>query len=209
MRHIGPIWLKDNSSSLEIKSSHNGQLANYRKRLSPLVGGLRWTLSRSRLQPNLVQNLPLIGGLCLAADFDQMWFKMCPSSEDFVTLWTFDQMWSEMYPSLEDFLTPRTLFSYGLTYAAAQKNDNHIREVGVNQWYPVSFDVDRSYEDQKPPDSVRVIEPKTEKMTHITYTRRRKTNENDTPHKQQSMPNDAALYIDVIGNGFIAFTWTI
>ena len=29
--------------------------------------------------------MPLVGGLCLTADFDQMWSKLCPSSEDFVT----------------------------------------------------------------------------------------------------------------------------
>ena len=29
--------------------------------------------------------MPLVGGLCLTADFDQMWPKMCPSLEDFVT----------------------------------------------------------------------------------------------------------------------------
>jgi hypothetical protein len=44
-------------------------------------------------------------------------------------------------------------------------------------------------------------------MTHITYTMRRKTN--DALCKQQSMPNDAALYINGIGYRFIAFTWTI
>ncbi len=44
----------------------------------------RRTLSRSGLQPNVAQNVPLIGGLCHAADFDQMWPKMCPLLEDFV-----------------------------------------------------------------------------------------------------------------------------
>jgi hypothetical protein len=29
--------------------------------------------------------MPLVGGLCLTADFDKMWPKMCPSLEDFVT----------------------------------------------------------------------------------------------------------------------------
>ncbi len=49
----------------------------------------RWrTLSRSGLQPNVAQNAPLIGGLCHAANFGQMWPKMCPSLEDFVTQWT-------------------------------------------------------------------------------------------------------------------------
>ncbi len=51
------------------------------------------------------------------------------------------------------------------------------------------------------------IEPETIKMTHITSTMQQKTN--DSLRKQQSMPNDAALYIDGIGNGFITFTWTI
>jgi hypothetical protein len=53
----------------------------------------------------------------------------------------------------------------------------------------------------------RIIEPKLIKMTHIASTMQQKTN--DALRKQQSMPNDAALYINGIGNGFIAFTWTI
>jgi hypothetical protein len=44
-------------------------------------------------------------------------------------------------------------------------------------------------------------------MMHITSTTQQKTN--DVLHKQQLMPKDAALYIDGIGNEFIAFTWTI
>jgi hypothetical protein len=46
------------------------------------------TLSRSGLQPNMAQIVPLIGGLCHAVDFDQMWPKLCPLLEDFVTQWT-------------------------------------------------------------------------------------------------------------------------
>ncbi len=53
----------------------------------------------------------------------------------------------------------------------------------------------------------RNIEPNLIKMTHITSTMRRKTN--DALCEQQSMPNDAALYIDGMGYRFIAFTWTI
>jgi hypothetical protein len=53
----------------------------------------------------------------------------------------------------------------------------------------------------------RIIKPKPIKMTHITSTTQGKTN--DALRKQQSMPNDAALYIDGRENGFIAFTWTI
>ena len=62
-------------------------------------------------------------------------------------------------------------------------------------------DIDHICEDQKSPN----IEPETIKMTHITSTMQRKTN--DAPRKQQSIPNDAALYIDGIGNGCIAVTW--
>jgi len=77
------------------------------------------------------KNAPLIGGLCHAADFDQMWSEMCPSSEDFVssrtstkcgpimcpsledfvTLRTFDQIWSIIHPSLEDFVASRTFLT--------------------------------------------------------------------------------------------------
>ncbi len=46
------------------------------------------TLSRRGLQPNVAQNVPLVGGLCHAADFNQMWPKLCPSLEDFVSLQT-------------------------------------------------------------------------------------------------------------------------
>jgi hypothetical protein len=105
------------------------------------------TLSRSGLQPNVAQNVPLIGGLCHAVNSDQMWPEMCPSSEDFVTQRTltkcgpkcapcwrtlscsrlqpnvaqnvplvrrlchtadFNQIWPEMCPSLEDFVTQQT-----------------------------------------------------------------------------------------------------
>ncbi len=44
----------------------------------------RRTLSHCRLWPNVVQIVPLVGGLCLTADFNQMWSKLCPLSEDFV-----------------------------------------------------------------------------------------------------------------------------
>ncbi len=43
------------------------------------------TLSRSGLWPNVARIVPLIGGLCHTADFNQMWPKLCPLLEDFVT----------------------------------------------------------------------------------------------------------------------------
>ncbi len=42
------------------------------------------TLSCRGLQPNVAQNVPIIGGLSHAVDFDQMWPKICPLLEDFV-----------------------------------------------------------------------------------------------------------------------------
>ncbi len=122
------------------------------------------TLSRSRLWPNMAQIVPLIGGLCHAADFDQMWPKLCPSSEDFVTqqtltkcglkcapcwralshcgLWPnvaqivpligglchaadFDQMWPKMGPLLEDFVTQRTLTKCGPNCAPHWRTLSH------------------------------------------------------------------------------------
>ncbi len=65
------------------------------------------TLSHCRLWPNVVQNVPLIGGHCLTVDFDQMWSKMCLLLEDFVSL-RIHQMWSKMCPLLEDFVSLRT-----------------------------------------------------------------------------------------------------
>ncbi len=50
----------------------------------PKCAPCRRTLSCSGLQPNVAQNVPLVGGLCHAADFNQMWPKVCPLSEDFV-----------------------------------------------------------------------------------------------------------------------------
>jgi hypothetical protein len=109
------------------------------------------TLSHCGLQPNVARIVPLIGGLCHTADFNQMWPKLCPSSEDFVTQRTstkrglncaphrktlsrrlqpnvaqivpligglchaadFNQMWPKLHPSLEDFVTQRTLTKCG------------------------------------------------------------------------------------------------
>ncbi len=120
----------------------------------------RRTLSCSGLQPNVAQNVPLVGGLCHAVNFDQMWPKMCPSLEDFVTQWTstkccpkcaphwrtlscsglwpnvsqnvplirglchtadFDQLWPKMCPSSEDFVTQRTLTKCGLKCAPRRR----------------------------------------------------------------------------------------
>ncbi len=66
------------------------------------------TLSCSGLWPNVAQIVLLVGGLCHAADLDQMWSKMCPSLEDFVSLWTSTKCGWNICPSLEDFVTQRT-----------------------------------------------------------------------------------------------------
>jgi hypothetical protein len=130
--------------------------------------------------------------------------KMCTSLEDFVTSWTFTKCGPKMCPLLEDFVTSRTLFSYDPTYAAVrekkQSRSKRRHRPMVSTVWKISITVVKT-------ENSWNIEPETIKMTHITSTTRWKTN--DALHKQQSMPNDAALYIDGIGNGFIAFTWTI
>ena len=44
----------------------------------PKIAPRRRTLSHSGLRPNVVPKLPLVGGLCHTADFDQMWSKKLP-----------------------------------------------------------------------------------------------------------------------------------
>jgi hypothetical protein len=141
-----------------IKLSRSGQWPNVAKTMMPLVGGLcltadfkqmwpkmcpsledfvtqrtltkcgpkcapRWrTLSHSGLQPNVAQNVPLVGGLCHAADFNQMWPKMCPSLEDFVTQQTLINCGPNMSPLTGDFVLLWGLTTYGLTtYTSSKK----------------------------------------------------------------------------------------
>jgi hypothetical protein len=117
------------------KLSRSGQWPNVAKTMMPLIGGLcltadfnqMWsklcpsledfvtqltsskcgpncaphqrTLSRSGLQPNVARIVPLIGGLCHAADFDQMWPKLSPLLENFVTQWTSTKCGPKCAPS--------------------------------------------------------------------------------------------------------------
>ena len=48
------------------------------------------------------KRLPLIGGLCHTADFNQMWSKYCPSSKDFITQRTLTKCGLKNCPSWED-----------------------------------------------------------------------------------------------------------
>jgi hypothetical protein len=56
------------------------------------------TLSHYGLQPNLVQNGPIVGGLCLTVDFNQMWSKHVPLVGGLCHAADFDQMWSKHVP---------------------------------------------------------------------------------------------------------------
>ncbi len=58
----------------------------------------RRTLSHCRLPPNVVRNVPLVGGLCLTADFNQMWSKHVALIGGLCHAADFDQMWSEHVP---------------------------------------------------------------------------------------------------------------
>ncbi len=128
-------------------------------------------MSRSGLQPNVAQNVPLVGGLCHAADFNQMRPKMCPSSEDFVTqqtltkcgpkcaphwrtlsrsglqpnmvqnvplvqgLWTLTKYDPKICPLMDDFVLLRGLTTYGSTtysllkMAGAKQTDSNHRSM--------------------------------------------------------------------------------
>jgi hypothetical protein len=82
----------------------------------------RRTLSHSWLWPNLAQNVPLVGGLCHAADFDQMWPELCPSSEDFVLQQTLTKCGPNMCLLTGDFVLLWGLTTYGsTTYSSSKK----------------------------------------------------------------------------------------
>jgi hypothetical protein len=80
------------------------------------------TLSRSGLQPNVAQSVPLVGGLCHAVDFNQMWPKVCPSLEDFVTQWTSTKYGPNMCPLTNDFVLLWGSTTYGSTMYSSSKN---------------------------------------------------------------------------------------
>ena len=146
----------------------------------------------------------------LSEDFVTSWTstncgpKMCPSLKDFVTSWTLTKCGPKICPLLEDFVRSWTSFSYGPTYAAAQEKwQSHSKgrhKPMVTAVWMISMAVVKT-------KNSRNIEPELIKMMHIKSTTRQKIN--DKLRKQQSIPNDAALYIEGIGNGFKAFTWTI
>ncbi len=124
---IGQMW-PENDAHHQRNLSRSGHWPNVAKN----DARHRRTLSHCGLLPDGVQNVPLVGGLCLTVDFYQMWSKMCPSLEDFVSLQTSTKcgskcapcwrtlshcglrpMWSGICPSLEDFVSLRTLTRCG------------------------------------------------------------------------------------------------
>jgi hypothetical protein len=109
--HIDQLALA--KSSIKSKRVTQRTLVKYGQKMIPMIGH-RTKLSRSGQWPNVAKTMmPLVGGLCLTADFNQMWPKLCPSSEDFVTQRDFDQMWPKMCPLSEDFITQQTLTKCG------------------------------------------------------------------------------------------------
>ena len=79
----------------------------------PKIAPRQEDFAHSGLQPNVVPKLPLVGGLCHTADFDQMLSKNCPSSEDFVAQRTSTKCGPYICPSLEDFVSQRTVTRCG------------------------------------------------------------------------------------------------
>ncbi len=68
----------------------------------PKIAPHRRTLSHSGLRPNVVQKLPLVGGLCHTGDFDQMWSKYLPLFGGLCLTAECDQMWSWIFSHVED-----------------------------------------------------------------------------------------------------------
>ncbi len=69
------------------------------------------SLSRRRLWPNVVQNVALVGGLCLTVDFNQMWSKYVPLVGGLCHTADFNQMWSKHVP-LDEWLRFATEFDH-------------------------------------------------------------------------------------------------
>ncbi len=106
------------------------------------------TLSHCGLQPTVARNVPLIRGLCHAADFDQMWPKMCPLLEDFVTQWTSTKCGPKCAPRLRTLslsgLQPNvvqtcafrqvTLFCYGVRPHMDRQRTHHQKRPVPSKW---------------------------------------------------------------------------
>jgi hypothetical protein len=88
------------------------------------------TLSRSRLQPNVVRNVPLL------EDFVSLWTStrcgpnMCPSSENFVTLQTLTKCGPNMCPSKGDFVLLRSSSTCGST-TRSSSNKAGTKQIGL------------------------------------------------------------------------------
>ncbi len=125
---VGQIWHEKEKCPLLEDVSHSGLWPNVarecclwlviRRSCHAVDIGQIWqkndapcwrTLSHCRLWLNVVQIVPLIGGLChAAADFDQMWSKLCPLLVDFVMQQTLTKCGPKCAPCL------RTLSHCGL-----------------------------------------------------------------------------------------------
>ncbi len=128
------------------------------------------TLSHSRLQPNVAQNVPLIRGLCHAEDFNQLRPKMCPLLVDFVTQRTLVKCGPKCAPKSEDFVTQRTLTKCGPKCAPCWRTLSHSRlQPNVVQacalWRVTSFcfrvqphmDRQRTHHQKRPVPSKRIL----------------------------------------------------
>ncbi len=209
----------------------NGHWSNVAKNDAPC----RRTLSHCELPPNVVQFVPLIGGLCHAVDFNQMWSKFCPLLEDFVTqqtltkcgpqcapcqgtlshyrLWPnvvqhmplvgelchaadFDQMWSDMCTLLEDFVSLQTLTKCGPKCAPCQRTSSHcgLQPNVVQTYAPCWRTLSRS---GLQPNVVQTCAPW--QRTLFCYGARPHLDQQCTHHQKRLVPNKQILSIDCRG----------
>ncbi len=89
---------------------------------------LHWrTFSCRGLWPNVAQIVPLIGGLCHAVDFNQMWPKLCPSLEDIVTQWTLTKCGPKCAPCWRTLSHCELQPNLVRAYAPHQRTLSHLR----------------------------------------------------------------------------------
>ncbi len=159
--------------------------------------------------------MPFIGGLCHAADFDQMCPKLCPSLEDFVTQWTltkcgpnfashwrtchavdFDQMWPKLSPLLEDFVTQRTLTKCGPKCAPCWRTLSHcgLQPNVVRTYAPHWRTLSHS---GLHPNVVQTCAPQW--RTSFCYGVQPHMDQQCTHHQKRPVPNKPILIVDQRG----------
>jgi hypothetical protein len=196
---------------------------------------IRWSCHAADNCQMWKKMMPLIGGLCLTADFDQIGSKLCLSLEDFVTQWTstkcgpncaphwrtlscsglwpnvaqivpligwlchaadFNQMWPELCPLLEDFVTQQTLTKCGSKCAPCWRALSHCRlwPNVVGTYAPCWRTLSHS---RLWPNVVQTCAPR--RRTLFCYGVWPRMDQQCTPYQKKPLPNKWILIVDQRG----------